>query len=67
MTQVVGGSQCWPRSAAGPDVVCIEGQWQTATAASGGWRELWEEYTTKKVHQETKIFLRNGSVKILTL
>lgn len=46
-TQMVGGLQSWPRSAAGPDV-CIEGWWQTETAASGGWRELWEEYMREK-------------------
>lgn len=56
-TQVVGGLQCWPRSAAGPDVVCIEGQWQTVTAASGGWRELWEEYMTKKSTSRNKDIL----------
>lgn len=28
-TQLVGGLQCWHRSTAGPDVVCIEGGWQT--------------------------------------
>lgn len=28
-TQVAGGLQCWHRSAAGPDVVCIEGRRQT--------------------------------------
>lgn len=47
-THVVCGLQCWHRSAAGPDVVCVEGRWQTVTAASGGWRELWEKYTREK-------------------
>lgn len=66
-TQVVGSLQCWHRPTAEPDAVCIEGGWQTVPQQHQGAGESYGRNTRgKNVHQGTKIFLRSGSVKILT-